>query len=303
MQSCSPLCRSLRSSLRPRRPHRPKLIAAARKSRERTGDVDDEATTDSSIPSNRRRPRPPSPHPLWLPQLATTALSGATLGPLCDGLHSRYGVLRYANPVEISPLNLETTWWTPLLFAVAGIIIGTGLPLLDEISSSPASTASRRRRPPPPPSAPDLDRGWPLTLAAISAFVLIYFLSAVGGAQGRSPEWLLPSLWGCSLALFALVDGTAPGLLVAAATALGGPAVELLLIKSLHLYRYADESFAGAFPAWIAAVYFAGGPAVGALGRRVRAELVRKKDEEEEESRAAAATAGSEPAGERRAGK
>ena len=210
---------------------------------------------------------------LWPQQLLATSLSGATLGPLCDSLHSRFGVLRYERPLHLHVgggfLDLETTWWTPLLFALAGVIIGAGLPFLDEkvVVSASASTSS--------PSS--LDRGWPLKLLSVSAFVLIYFLSAVGGERGQSPDWLPPALWVCSLLLFALADATPQGFLVAAATALGGPGIEFFLIKSLHLYRYADDSFLGAFPAWIAAVYFAGGPAVGALGRRVRAELASGK--------------------------
>ena len=250
-----PRCRSLRCSLLPERPYRPCFTTSASRYGERARD----SRNDDEDARSRRSS-------LWPEQLVATSFSGATLGTLLDSLHSRYGVLRYEHRIEF--FNFETTWWTPLLFALAGIIIGAGLPFLDErVSSSSSSSPS------------NFDRGWPLTLLSIAAFVLIYFLSAVGGESGQSPEWLTPTLWLCSLSLFALADGTPQGLLVAAATAVGGPSIELFLIRGpLHLYRYADESsFLGAFPAWIAAVYFAGGPAVGALGRRVRAELARKR--------------------------
>lgn len=125
-----------------------------------------------------------------------------------------------------------------MLFALAGVIIGAGLPFLDDMSLSLSSTTSASTSTSSSSSSLfDLDRGWPLTLAAIAAFVLIYFISAVGGAQGQSPAWLAPSLWCCSLSLFVLLDGTPQGLLVAAATALGGPAIEFFLIKNLQLYR------------------------------------------------------------------
>ena len=272
--SRSPRCRSLRCSLSPRRPQCPSFAPSATRGGERARSSQNDGESDPSSPISSS---------LWPDQLLATSLSGAALGPLCDSLHSRFGVLRYERPLHLvgggGLLDLETTWWTPLLFALAGAIIGAGLPFLDEKVSASASASASASTPssPPPSLAGDLDRGWPLTLLSISSFVLIYFLSAVGGERGRAPEWLPPSLWLCSLSLFALADATPQGLAVAAATALGGPGVELFLIRVLHLYRYADESFLGAFPAWIAAVYFAGGPAVGALGRRVRAELARKK--------------------------
>ena len=259
--------------LRRGRPHRPAVTAAAFRGekKSKTGAGDASIDSNSSIASSS------SPAPKKnLDLAAATALSGAVLGPLCDGLHSRFGVLRYAHPIELSPLFLETTWWTPLLFALAGVIIGTGLPFLDEQLRSTSSASSTSS------TSSSLDRGWPVTLLAISAFVLVYFLSAVGGARGQDPTWLFPSLWSCSLLLFAVVDRTPQGCVVAVATALGGPVIEFFLIKTLHLYRYADESFLGAFPGWIVAVYFAGGPSVGALGRRVNAELRARREREGE---------------------
>ena len=52
-------------------------------------------------------------------QAIALAASGAVLGPLCDGQHSKYGVLHYVNPtmlnVPICNLQLETCWyrWNP----------------------------------------------------------------------------------------------------------------------------------------------------------------------------------------------
>lgn len=99
-------------------------------------------------------------------QLIALAASGAVLGPLCDGQHSRYGVLHYTSPSIIAvpgtDWHLETCWyclacashnawrsvfhislpcnnlaftktdrWVPGLFAVAAVIIGTGHTVLD----------------------------------------------------------------------------------------------------------------------------------------------------------------------------
>jgi hypothetical protein len=59
--------------------------------------------------------------------------AGAVLGPLCDGLHSSQNVLHYHQPVvlTIGSWSLETCWWVPGLFGVAGLILGIG-PILDE---------------------------------------------------------------------------------------------------------------------------------------------------------------------------
>ena len=54
-------------------------------------------------------------------------------------------------------------------------------------------------------------------------------------------------------------------------TAFVGPVVEIGLIKA-HLYAYTHPDVAG-IPLWIPQVYFAGAPAVGALGRQVLAVL------------------------------
>ena len=67
----------------------------------------------------------------------------------------------------------------------------------------------------------------------------------------------------------AVIETTAfAGFLLAALTSLCGPIIEIALINVEHLYSYSKPSFLG-IPAWIGAVYFCGGPAVGNLGRRI----------------------------------
>ena len=69
--------------------------------------------------------------------------AGAVLGPLCDSLHSSHDVLHYNRPsyVDIPAvgIHIETCWWVPALFGLAGLLIGVGYPLLDELLSSPSS--------------------------------------------------------------------------------------------------------------------------------------------------------------------
>ena len=59
---------------------------------------------------------------------------------------------------------------------------------------------------------------------------------------------------------------------MAALTAVGGPAIEILLINQLGLYHYVSPDVWGV-PTWIPWLYFSGSAAVGALGRRVKATL------------------------------
>ena len=49
-------------------------------------------------------------------QALAMAAAGATLGPLCDGLHSASDVLHYAHPTirNLGPLALETCWYVTL---------------------------------------------------------------------------------------------------------------------------------------------------------------------------------------------
>lgn len=67
---------------------------------------------------------------LWTKQLIASSGSGAGLGPACDSLHSSHDVLHYVHPTIIHPI--ETCWWVPLLFGLAGAILGVGIPLLDD---------------------------------------------------------------------------------------------------------------------------------------------------------------------------
>lgn len=88
------------------------------------------------------------------------------------------------------------------------------------------------------------------------------------GAQLPALDVLLAA---CALATWAAFDASAQGFGMSALTALCGPAVEVVLI-SFGLYHYSHPEVLGV-PSWIGWVYFAGGPAVGNLGRRVLCEL------------------------------
>ncbi|KAL1500652.1 hypothetical protein AB1Y20_013300 [Prymnesium parvum] len=236
------------------RPHRPPPRPTA-------------VTTDMRLPDALPRV-PPS---AWSKQAAVMFAASALLGPLCDGRHSAHDVLHYAEHsiagppwrLAVPPAGvLETCWWVPLAFGAAGVILGAAHPRLDR------AWAGGAREPP----------GWPAVGLSISGFVGCYELSGAlaeaAAARGGPHDWLsldAPLLL-IALAMFLTFERSLGGLFMMALLAVVGPAVEVQLINSFHLYEYTHPDAFG-IPSWIAWVYAAGGPPNGALGRQVLHEL------------------------------
>jgi hypothetical protein len=192
------------------------------------------------------------------------ALCGAALGPFLDSYHSAFGVLKYDEPIsavlwgtDASPA-LTTVWWVPELFGLAGFMIGWLYILLDVI----LETTDQPKSPSPPK-----------ILVSISIFTLQYWLSGIMFQSEVDRITILNIMSVVAGAGFLVFDGTMAGFITSAATALGGPLIEVcLLTLSLNGimtggYHYNDPGETGFFPLWIASVYFLGGPAVGNLAR------------------------------------
>jgi len=243
--------------------------------------------------------------------------ASAVLGPLCDGLHSAAGVLHYRHPSLNLNLQLaaggpawglQTCWWVPLLFGVAGVIIGVGVPVLDQLAAAASSQTPQQQQQQQQQQRQQrqLAPEWPAVLLCISLFVAQYWASgwlqhalldggassslastaaasgtaaaaaaaAAAGAAAAASTWPVEDgvLLTAAVATWAAFDRTPQGALMAALTAACGPAVEVALINALHLYDYSAPQVLGV-PTWIPWVYAAGSPAVGGLGRRVWATL------------------------------
>jgi hypothetical protein len=189
--------------------------------------------------------------------------ASAILGPLLDNQHSQFNVLEYTHPLQFSLfpgglVDVETTWWTPLLFGVAGVIIGVGLYSMDEYFNNQDDDNSKESR----------SLSWRWVFLGIAVFVLQYWLSAIL----ESPLLGIPGaedgiLAAAALASFFIFDKTPQGFFISALTAVSGPVIEILLIKQ-GLYHYTHPVVFDAVPTWIVWTYFAGGPAVGNLGRK-----------------------------------
>ncbi len=118
------------------------------------------------------------------------------------------------------------------MFALAGIIIGLGTPLLDAWQAEQGGDAPRGGTNP----------SWPFVLTAIALFVLQYAASGALEQPLLDVTLLggLPALdcllAATAIALWAAFDGTRQGLFMACLTAVCGPAVEITLINVFHLY-------------------------------------------------------------------
>lgn len=195
------------------------------------------------------------------------ASAGAVLGPFLDAYHSAFGVLQYDNPITAqlwgSPDHpaLITSWWVPELFGLAGFLIGWLYMIGDEYFK-PSTKA-----PDPKPSAPSIFLG-------ISLFTLQYWLSGAMVLSGVDRITILNVMSLISAVGFLVLDWTEAGFFTSAATAIGGPLIEVGLLSlsrnDLILgsgYHYTDLGETGFFPLWILPVYFLGGPANGNLAR------------------------------------
>jgi hypothetical protein len=203
------------------------------------------------------------------------ASSGAALGPFLDSYHSAFGVLQYDVPIKATLWGsdafpaLTTAWWVPELFGVAGVLIGWLYIILDASLKSPKKSRE-----------PSLVK----TLVGISIFTLLYWLSGILFQAQVDRTTILNVMSVISAVGFYTFDGTVAGLITSAATAIGGPLIEVGLVWSTingHLtggYHYNDLGETGFFPLWIIPVYFLGGPANGNLARGLWNALTESKE-------------------------
>ena len=200
-------------------------------------------------------------------------ICGAALGPFLDSYHSAFGVLQYEQPLtaalwgSVEHPALITAWWVPELFGLAGFIIGWLNILLDAYlaPSFKQETSSY----PPMPTAPRIFVG-------ISLFTMQYWLSGVLSQLHIDRTTILNVMSTIAGFGFYVLDGTFAGFLTSAATAAGGPLIEVGLLSLSRAgyfggtgYQYLDLGETGFFPLWIVPVYFLGGPAVGNLARGI----------------------------------
>ncbi|KAL3799602.1 hypothetical protein ACHAWO_008918 [Cyclotella atomus] len=200
------------------------------------------------------------------------AMCGASLGPFLDSYHSLFGVLSYDTPLvfpllgsigESQPLlTCVTTYWVPLLFGLAGFLIGWLYIWFDAVKLGRDAQLDAE--------SDELNPSIPKVLVGISYFTFQYWLSGICYAHGLDRATILALMSILAAGGFIALDGTISGLITSLATAIGGPLIEIFLISILPVpwgYHYNDFGETGFFPLWIVPVYFLGGPANGNLAR------------------------------------
>lgn len=186
-------------------------------------------------PLPRAAASPPVPGRSVLPLF----LLGATLGSALDAIHTHFGATAYPRPIAFG-----MAWWTPLLFGSA-FAIGALRPLWDV--GFPAPTAPR-------PRPVQLGVTW-------AAFISAYFSSVLPLPWLQVSELLL---------LYFGIAWLASGcdrrsLVIALAAALGGPAVEALLVWR-GAFVHLQDTRCG-LPGWLPALYLNAAIALCTLAR------------------------------------
>lgn len=192
-----------------------------------------------------------------LKTVSAVALISAPLGILLDNQHGLFGVLNYAqwnmNIIMDDSYVLKSAYWVPVLFSFAGLAMSTIILALDSL----LITTSEDRTP-----------DWSKVLYGISLFSGQYYLSGALDYLNIEPLVINIILSIIAFIGFYIFDKSKSGVLLAVATAITGPVVEISLINFTHIYSYTHTDGLG-ICTWIPAVYFLGGPAVGNLARRI----------------------------------
>jgi hypothetical protein len=170
-------------------------------------------------------------------------LLGATLGSALDAIHTHFGGTAYTRPIL-----WKMAWWTPLLFGSA-FVIGLLRPLWERAHRAPRARAA-------PPT-------WTAAAMAMGLFVAAYFAS------------VLPLAWPVVSALLLLLflvgywlfDRSAVGLLIAVASAVGGPLVEHVLVRC-GTFVHLSPVYLG-LSGWLPFLYLCAAVGLTTLARRL----------------------------------
>lgn len=188
---------------------------------------------------------------------ALTLVSGP-LGTLLDSQHGCWNTLNYQwFPIIIESQGhtyLKTSIWVAPMFAFAGLTMSYLTLKFDKLLET---TLEKR------------DNSWSKVFQGIATFSLQYYLSGLLDASRTfDPNQIHVLLAAIALVNYKVFDNTKSGLLLAIATAVSGPMVEIGIINTSKIYEYTNADFYG-IDSWIPAVYFMGGAALANLTRRI----------------------------------
>lgn len=181
--------------------------------------------------------------------LGSLALTGATTGTFLDGIHSKVGVIHYdIMPVSLS--GLQTSVLVPPLLSAFYLTLGAITLYADsKMKNDPVTMASLENA--------CLSR----TAASFAALAFMLELSSFLYSNGTASNVICLVLAGFAFLNYLIFDSSKQGLALAVLCALGAPAIEVVLMQSLHVWHYQDADFFG-MPRWVPFCYFFYPPAV-----------------------------------------
>ena len=192
-----------------------------------------------------------------LVRILVLLLFGALVGPAADYMHVASGATFYPPRALIGEISLFG-WmplWVPALFAAATVLIGLSVPASDSLFGG------RRSH----PGA----RSWLGVVSGVVVFLGIYAASAFLPFATGGWRDIVVAL--AALSYWAIWEGTWPGLVLGAGTALAGTLVEMALVQAgVFAYGSQHANFFGV-ASWLPWLYLAASVAVGNLGRRLAA--------------------------------
>lgn len=193
-----------------------------------------------------------------LPSVLTVlAITGATTGTFLDGIHSRANVLVYDSaPMQIG--GLHTSLWVPPLLAGFYAILGAIILWSDYrlAASGDGPTIGSLKT-----------SGLSRTALSFGALAAMLELSSIMYTSHHPSEIISVSMAAVAAINYLVFDGTKQGLLLATVCALGAPAIELVLMSTLHLWHYPQGDLwslgeLNGIPRWVPLCYFMYIPAV-----------------------------------------
>jgi hypothetical protein len=167
----------------------------------------------------------------------------AVAGSLLDALHTHSGTTVY-----------ERVWffsmsaWTPLIFGVAGLLVGLSYPVAERLTGK----------------RPGKELTWAQAWVGFALFAGLYAVSAYLPASNGVK--LVVLVVGAA-ALFLWLAGTRTALVLAAVAAIVGPLAEAGLV-STGFFRYTQPDALGV-AMWLPALYAAGSVAFGGVGYKM----------------------------------
>ncbi len=191
---------------------------------------------------------------------------GVLIGQAIDFAYPLFGALNYHNPIIYIPsLRIEITWFIPLLYGVAGVVLWVGYLLLLRWTKEKPRGGSNPK--------------WGFVLTCIACFVIQFYVGPLLSGLGLPNIWILVFMFSTAFLSWWIFDRTKAGLIMLFIAGSVGPLTELFMINILNLYHYTRPDILGV-PLWFIGAYMMGVAPNGSLGRKYFVYLQKQKNKD-----------------------